>query len=114
MSAAVTAVPLAPTRLQQLGLAIRGQYRVSAIRFTSDAWRAGTEGWNVAIFPSAIVAPSRVRILGKSGAALDGTARCDGAAGEPVDADERDGGDDSVHQRVIVAEDGVLHRVGTT
>ena len=61
-----------PTRLQRLGLAVSTQRRVSAIRFASDACRrAGTKGWNVAIFPSAIVAPSRVRILGKSAASLE-------------------------------------------
>lgn len=61
-----------PTRLQRLGLAVSTQRRVSAIRFASDACRrAGTKGWNVAIFPNAVVAPSRVRILGKSGASLE-------------------------------------------
>lgn len=61
-----------PTRLQQLGLAVSRQRRVSAIRFASDACRrAGTKGWNVAIFPDAIITPSRVRILGKSGASLE-------------------------------------------
>jgi RES domain len=63
---------LLPTRLQRLGLAVSGQRRVSAIRFASDACRrAGTKGWNVGIFPDAIVAPSQVRILGKSGASLE-------------------------------------------
>lgn len=61
-----------PTRLQRLGLAVSTQLRVSAIRFASDACRrAGTKGWNVALFPSAIVTPSRIRILGKSGAVLE-------------------------------------------
>jgi hypothetical protein len=61
-----------PTHLQQLGLAVSGQRRVAAIRFASDTCRrAGTKGWNVAIFPDAIVAPNRVRILGKSGASLE-------------------------------------------
>jgi RES domain-containing protein len=61
-----------PTRLQRLGLAVSRQRRVSAIRFASDACRrAGIRGWNLAIFPDAIVAPSRVRILGKSGASLE-------------------------------------------
>lgn len=61
-----------PTRLQRLGLAVSAQQRVSAIRFASDACRrAGTKGWNVAIFPDAIVTPSRVRILGKSSASLE-------------------------------------------
>jgi RES domain len=61
-----------PTRLQRLGLSVSRQQRVSAIRFASDACRrAGIPGWNVAIFPGAIVAPSVVRILGKSGDALE-------------------------------------------
>ncbi|HEX2461615.1 MAG TPA: RES domain-containing protein [Vicinamibacterales bacterium] len=61
-----------PTRLQRLGLAVSMQSRVSAIRFASDACRrAGTSGWNVAIFPGAITSPSRVRILGRSGASLE-------------------------------------------
>jgi RES domain-containing protein len=61
-----------PTRLQRVGLAISSQRRVSAIRYPSDACRrAGTKGWNVAIFPGAIAAPSRLRILGKSGASLE-------------------------------------------
>src|SRR5207237_6281743 len=61
-----------PTRIQRLGLAVSGQRRVSAIRFASEACRRiGTAGWNVAIFPDAIVAPSQVRILGKSGATLE-------------------------------------------
>ena len=29
------------------------------------------KGWNVAIFPGAIFAPSRLRILGKSGTSLE-------------------------------------------
>jgi hypothetical protein len=50
-----------PTRLQRLGISVSRQRRVSAIRFASDACRrTGTKGWNVAIFPGAIVAPSRV------------------------------------------------------
>jgi RES domain-containing protein len=61
-----------PTRLQRLGLAISEQKRVSAVRFPSDAcWRAGTKGWNVAIFPGAIVAPSSLQILGRSGTSLE-------------------------------------------
>jgi RES domain-containing protein len=61
-----------PTRLQRLGIAVSMQRRVSAIRFASDACRrAGTKGWNVAIFPGAIAAPSRVRILGKSSVSLE-------------------------------------------
>ena len=61
-----------PTRLQRLGLAVSRQRRVSAIRFASDACRrAGTKGWNVAIFPDAIVPPNRVRILGKAGDSLE-------------------------------------------
>lgn len=62
----------APTPLQRLGLAISRQRRVSAIRYASDACRrAGKTGWNVAIFPEAVVAPTRVRILGKSGVSLE-------------------------------------------
>lgn len=61
-----------PTRVQQLGRAISAQERVSAIRYPSDACRrAGIKGWNVAIFPASVVAPSRVRILGRSGATLE-------------------------------------------
>ena len=61
-----------PTRLQRLGLAVSKQRDVSAIRYPSDACRrAGTKGWNVVIFPEAVVAPDRVRILGRSGAALE-------------------------------------------
>ncbi len=61
-----------PTPLQQLGEAISAQRRVSAMRYHSDACRrAGVRGWNVAIFPEAIVAPSRVRILGRSGTAFE-------------------------------------------
>jgi RES domain-containing protein len=60
-----------PTRLQRLGHAIGKQGRVSAIRFPSDACRrAKTKGWNVAVFPVAIAAPSSVRILGRAGATL--------------------------------------------
>jgi RES domain-containing protein len=61
-----------PTRLQQLGEAIGAQQRVSAIRYPSDACRrAGTKGWNVAIFPETIVPPNSVRILGRSGTTLE-------------------------------------------
>jgi hypothetical protein len=61
-----------PTRLQRLGLAISRQRIVSAIRYPSDACRqAGTQGWNVAIFPEAVVAPSGLRILGRSGTVLE-------------------------------------------
>ena len=61
-----------PTRLQRLGLAVSSQRRVCAIRFASDACRrAGTTGWNVAIFPDALVAPSRVWILGRSDTSLE-------------------------------------------
>jgi len=61
-----------PTRLQRLGLAVSSQRRVCAIRFASDACRrAGTTGWNVAVFPGAIVAPSRVWILGRSDTSLE-------------------------------------------
>jgi hypothetical protein len=46
--------------------------RVSAMRFASDTCRrAGTKGWNVVIFPAAIVTPGRLRILGKAGASLE-------------------------------------------
>jgi RES domain-containing protein len=61
-----------PTRLQRLGFAVSMQRRVSAIRFPSDACRrAGTRGWNVVIFPAAIVTPSRLGILGKAGAYME-------------------------------------------
>jgi RES domain-containing protein len=61
-----------PTRLQSLGLAISKQQVVTAIRYPSAACRiAGEKGWNVAIFPEAVQAPSRVRILGPSGDALE-------------------------------------------
>ncbi len=61
-----------PTQLQRLGLAVSRQRRISGIRFASDACRrAGTKGWNVAIFPETIAAPNKVRILGKSGASLE-------------------------------------------
>jgi len=61
-----------PTRLQRLGLAVSMQGRVSTSRFASDACRrAGTSGWNAAVFPGAISSPSRVRILGRSGASLE-------------------------------------------
>lgn len=60
------------TRLQQFGGAVSKQRVVSAIRYPSDACRrAGTRGWNVAIFPAAVVAPSRIRILGDSGTVLE-------------------------------------------
>lgn len=63
---------VSPTRLQQLGLAISKQRRVNAVRYPSDACRrAGNNGWNIAIFPGAIVAPSSLRILGRSGTALE-------------------------------------------
>jgi hypothetical protein len=53
-------------------MAVSTQRRITAIRFGSDACRrAGTKGWNVAIFADAVVAPNRVRILGKSGASLE-------------------------------------------
>jgi RES domain-containing protein len=61
-----------PTRLQQLGLAIGTQDLISAIRYPSDACRQlGVKGWNVALFPDAIVAPNRLSILGRSGASLE-------------------------------------------
>ena len=61
-----------PTRLQRLGLAVSRQRDVSAIRYPSDACRrARSKGWNVVIFPEAVVAPDRVWILGRSGAALE-------------------------------------------
>lgn len=60
------------TRLQRLGHAISAQRRIEAIRFPSDACRrARTKGWNLAIFPSALAVPSSVRILGRSGTALE-------------------------------------------
>ena len=38
----------------------------------SDACRrAGRDGWNVAIFRESVVAPSRIRILGRSGDVLE-------------------------------------------
>ena len=62
-----------PTRLQQLGLAVSRQHVVSAIRYPSDACRrAGTKGWNVAIFPDTIAPPSELRVAGRSGAVLEG------------------------------------------
>jgi RES domain-containing protein len=61
-----------PTRLQKLGRAISTQRRIAAVRYPSDAGRrAGVNGWNVAIFPEAVTAPSRLRILGRSGTALE-------------------------------------------
>ena len=63
---------VSPTRLQQLGLAVNRQRVVGAIRYPSDACRrAGTKGWNVAIFPDAVAIPSGVRIIGRSGAVLE-------------------------------------------
>lgn len=60
------------TRLQLLGFAISQQTAITAIRFPSAACRsAGTTGWSVAIFPSAIQPPDRVEILGNTGAALE-------------------------------------------
>ena len=57
-----------PTQLQELGSAISRQTRISAIRYPSDAcrqcWHQGVEPGE---FPGAIVAPSRLRILGRSG-----------------------------------------------
>lgn len=56
-----------PTRLQQLGLAISRQRSITAIRFPSAAARKrGKSGWNVAIFPAALVSPDRVEIVGAS------------------------------------------------
>jgi hypothetical protein len=55
-----------------LGLAISRQDRISAIRYPSDACKqVGDKESNVAIFPDAMVLPSRVRILGKDGASLE-------------------------------------------
>jgi RES domain-containing protein len=61
-----------PTRLQQLGLAISSQRVICAIRYPSNACHHfGTSGWNLAIFPSALARPSRVRILGEGGKPLE-------------------------------------------
>jgi len=61
-----------PTRLQQLGGAVSRQRAVSAIRYPSDACRrAGTKGWNLAIFPDAVAIPSGVRIIGHAGTVLE-------------------------------------------
>lgn len=62
----------AATRLQELGLAISHQRRISAVRYPSEALaRAGVKGWNVVIYRSALAAPDRVRILGPAGEALE-------------------------------------------
>jgi len=46
--------------------------RLGAIRYPSDACRrVGAKGWNVAIFPQAIMAPSWLRIRGRSGKPLE-------------------------------------------
>ena len=56
-----------PTRLQLLGLAISQQKVIAAIRYPSAAARTGgREGWNVAVFPTAVALPDRVEILGNS------------------------------------------------
>ncbi|MES2708543.1 MAG: RES family NAD+ phosphorylase [Verrucomicrobiota bacterium] len=61
----------APTRLQLLGDAAACQTRFGAVRFPSDAARArGFRGFNLALFPTAIVAPMSVRILDDSGRQL--------------------------------------------
>jgi RES domain-containing protein len=60
------------TRLQALGATVATQRAVTAIRYPSAATRAsGKAGWNVAIFPDAVVAPDRVEILGDSPAPLE-------------------------------------------
>lgn len=61
-----------PTRLQELGRAIASHRRISAVRYPSTAARQrGRSGWNVAIYPSALVHPDRVEILGDSGTPLE-------------------------------------------
>jgi len=61
-----------PTRLQELGSAVSRQQRVEALRLPSVHRVAGAElRFNVAIFPSSLVAPSRLRVLGESGAILE-------------------------------------------
>lgn len=53
----------APTKLQHFGDAVSRQQRFGAVRFPSDAARErGFKGFNVVIFPSAIVAPMSVVI----------------------------------------------------
>lgn len=61
-----------PTKLQVLGRAISEQQSVSAIRYPS-AVSAGMRprAWNVALFPFAIAAPNRLRILGEGGEFLE-------------------------------------------
>lgn len=59
-----------PTKLQQLGLAVSRQTRISAIRYPAQAEKADG-GWNVVIFRSSIASPNRVRILGNSGESLE-------------------------------------------
>ena len=53
-----------PTLLQRWGAAISGQRVVTAVRYPSAAAHAaGESGWNVAIFPAALVPPDSVAIL---------------------------------------------------
>lgn len=62
----------APTRLQDLGLAISGQEVVCALRFPSAACRQlGLQGSNFAIFPDALFAPDRVEIHGRGDTPLE-------------------------------------------
>jgi RES domain-containing protein len=55
----------APTRLQELGLAISRQRSISALRYPSAPCH-GKQGWNLAIFLDALNRPDRIEILGKS------------------------------------------------
>jgi hypothetical protein len=53
----------APTKLQRFGDAVARQQRFGAVRFPSDAARTrGFKGFNIVLFPSAIVAPMSVVI----------------------------------------------------
>jgi len=61
-----------PTRLQELGSAVSRQHRVQALRLPSvHGADGGAPRFNVAIFPSSLVAPSRLRVLCESGAILE-------------------------------------------
>lgn len=60
-----------PTRLQQLGAAVSGQHRVSAIRYPAVIRPSKRKTWNVALFPEALRASDRVEILGRDDEVLE-------------------------------------------
>lgn len=60
------------TALQRLGAAIAAQQAVNVIRFPSNARHCkGETGYNLAIFPAALVAPNHLEILGNGPTPLE-------------------------------------------